>query len=64
MNQIEHEQIRPKFVEPRVHFALVCAAVGCPPLRSEAYDPSRLDQQLGEQALEGGSPPIEWLPYD
>ncbi len=40
LNQIEHEQIRPKFVEPRVHFALVCVAVGCPPLRNEAYDPS------------------------
>lgn len=50
LTQIEHEQIRPKFVEPRVHFALVCAAVGCPPLRNEAYEPSRLDQQLGEQA--------------
>jgi uncharacterized membrane protein YdjX (TVP38/TMEM64 family) len=50
LNQIENEQIRPKFVEPRVHFALVCAAVGCPPLRTEAYDASRLERQLGEQA--------------
>jgi uncharacterized membrane protein YdjX (TVP38/TMEM64 family) len=50
LSQIEHEQIRPKFIEPRVHFALVCAAVGCPPLRNETYDASRLDQQLGEQA--------------
>jgi len=50
LNQIEHEQIRPKFIEPRVHFALVCAAVGCPPLRNEAYIPSRLSQQLNEQS--------------
>jgi uncharacterized membrane protein YdjX (TVP38/TMEM64 family) len=50
LSQIEHEQIRPNFIEPRIHFALVCAAVGCPPLRNEAYDPSRLEQQLGEQA--------------
>ncbi|MFO7904230.1 MAG: VTT domain-containing protein [Planctomycetota bacterium] len=49
LGQIEHEQIRPKFVEPRVHFALVCAAVGCPPLRSEAYDATRLDEQLAKQ---------------
>jgi uncharacterized membrane protein YdjX (TVP38/TMEM64 family) len=49
LNQIEHEQIRPKFVEPRIHFALVCAAVGCPPLRNETYGPARLDQQLSEQ---------------
>ena len=41
LEQIEHEQIRPKFVEPRVHFALVCAAIGCPPLRSEAYAADR-----------------------
>ena len=34
LNQIEHEQIRPKFAEPRIHFALVCAAIGCPKLRN------------------------------
>ncbi len=49
LNQIEHEQIRPKFREPRIHFALVCAAVGCPPLRNEAYSASRLEAQLREQ---------------
>ncbi|RMF70696.1 MAG: DUF547 domain-containing protein, partial [Planctomycetota bacterium] len=49
LNQIEHEQIRPKFREPRVHFALVCAAIGCPPLRSEAYVGARLDEQLADQ---------------
>lgn len=50
LNQIEHEQIRPKFREPRVHWALVCAAVSCPPLRAEAYASERLDAQLEEQA--------------
>ena len=50
LNQIEHEQVRPKFREPRIHFALVCAAVGCPPLRSEAYTGARLDEQLADQA--------------
>lgn len=50
LNQIEHEQIRPKFKEPRVHFALVCAAIGCPPLRSEAYVGSRINEQLDDQA--------------
>jgi hypothetical protein len=50
LNQIEHEQIRPNFAEPRVHFALVCAAIGCPPLRPEAYESSRLDEQLQDQA--------------
>lgn len=49
LTQIEHEQVRPKFEEPRIHFALVCAAVGCPPLRGEAYVGSRVEEQLEEQ---------------
>lgn len=49
LNQIEHEHIRPHFAEPRVHFALVCAAMGCPKLRQEAYEPERLDAQLEDQ---------------
>jgi hypothetical protein len=49
LNQLEHEEIRPKFREPRVHFALVCAAIGCPPLRSEAYTGERLERQLEDQ---------------
>jgi len=49
LNDIEHKQIRPKFREPRIHFALVCAAIGCPKLRNEAYDPARLDAQLENQ---------------
>ncbi|MFW6060932.1 MAG: DUF547 domain-containing protein, partial [Phycisphaeraceae bacterium] len=51
LNQIEHEQIRPKFAEPRIHFALVCAAVGCPPLRNEAYTADQLEQQLEDQTV-------------
>jgi hypothetical protein len=49
LSQIEHQQLRPKFREPRVHFTLVCAAVGCPPLRNEAYEAKRIDQQLEDQ---------------
>ena len=49
LNQIEHEQIRPKFKEPRIHFALVCAAVGCPPLRNEAFTAAHLSEQLEQQ---------------
>ncbi len=49
LNQIEQKQIRPKFKEPRIHFALVCAAVGCPPLRNEAYVGKRINRQLDEQ---------------
>jgi hypothetical protein len=50
LNQIEHEIIRKEFHEPRIHMALVCAAVSCPPLRSEAYDAKKLESQLDDNA--------------
>ncbi len=50
LNQIEHEYIRPNFKEPQIHFALVCAAIGCPPLRNEPFNGADLEQQLMEQA--------------
>jgi len=50
LNNIEHGIIRPQFKEPRIHFAVNCAAKSCPRLRNEAYQPERLDQQLSEQA--------------
>jgi hypothetical protein len=49
LDQIEHQDIRPRFAEPRIHFALVCAAVGCPPLRPEAFTGAALEPQLEEQ---------------
>jgi uncharacterized membrane protein YdjX (TVP38/TMEM64 family) len=49
LNQIEHEIIRPEFAEPRIHFALVCAAIGCPPLRNEAYTGAEIEAQLADQ---------------
>jgi hypothetical protein len=52
LDNIEHDVIRKDFKEPRIHFALVCAAMGCPPLRSEAYTAAKLDAQLTEQAKE------------
>ncbi len=49
LDQIEQKIIRPLYREPRIHFALVCAAMGCPPLRSEAYVGARLEAQLEDQ---------------
>ncbi|MBW3597529.1 MAG: DUF547 domain-containing protein, partial [Planctomycetes bacterium] len=63
LNQIEHEQIRPNFREPRIHFALVCAAVGCPPLRQDAYTGERLEEQLAEQTEYVHTHP-RWLRFD
>lgn len=50
LDEIEHEIIRKRFDEPRIHFALVCAALSCPKLRREAYTGPKLDRQLDEQA--------------
>lgn len=50
LDHVEHEIIRKRFREPRIHFALVCAARSCPPLRREAYTGERLDDQLDDQA--------------
>lgn len=52
LDDIEQRTIRPQFREPRIHFALVCAAIGCPPLRSEAYTGARLEAQLNDQTVE------------
>jgi Protein of unknown function, DUF547 len=49
LDDIEHHILRPRFKDPRVHFAINCSAVSCPRLRSEPYMGSTLDQQL-EQA--------------
>lgn len=51
LDNVEHDIIRKQFQEPRIHFALVCAAMSCPPLRSEAYTGARLDEQLRDQAV-------------
>ena len=50
LDDVNHSIIRREFGEPRIHFALTCAAMGCPPLRSEAYTGERLLEQLNEQA--------------
>ena len=63
LDQIEHERIRPRFREPRIHFALVCAARSCPPLRTEAYVGDRLEAQLADQTRRVLSDE-RWLLFD
>ncbi|HZI32771.1 MAG TPA: DUF547 domain-containing protein [Candidatus Binatia bacterium] len=50
LNTIEQDMLRKNYHEPRIHFAIVCASSGCPPLRNEAYVATRLDKQLNDQA--------------
>lgn len=49
LNDLEHDMIRVWFERPRIHAALVCAAVSCPPLRNESFVADKLDQQLDDQ---------------
>ena len=53
LDNIEHDTLRAKgrFDDPRVHFAVNCASIGCPMLREEAFVAERLEAQLEEQAL-------------
>ena len=53
LDQIEHEMLRKKGVydEPRVHYAVNCASIGCPMLREEAFTAGQLDAQLEEQTV-------------
>lgn len=50
LDDLEKKVLRPAD-DPRIHFALVCAAIGCPDLRSEPYMPAILDAQLNDQTV-------------
>lgn len=50
LNKIEHGILRKDFAEPRIHFAVVCASIGCPPLAAQPYLPESMDAQLSEAA--------------
>jgi hypothetical protein len=49
LDEIEHELLRPVFKDARVHAAINCASMGCPPLRATAFSAEGLDDQLEDQ---------------
>lgn len=51
LDWVEHEKIRVDFDEPRIHAALVCAAISCPKLRAEAFTAENLESQLNDQMV-------------
>jgi len=63
LNQMEHEVLR-KMGEPRIHFAIVCASIGCPRLLAEAYTAQQLDAQLtaNSQAFFAKSSNFQYIP--
>ena len=60
LDEIEHTVLRVEFNEPRIHIALVCAALGCPPLRNEPYSGEQLDAQLNDQARKFFNNPLKF----
>lgn len=51
LEHIEHEILR-KMDEPRIHFAIVCASIGCPRLLNEAYTADKVQEQLANNATD------------
>ncbi len=49
LDAIEHERLRKDYSEPRIHFAVNCASIGCPALRNEAFTAAKLETQLDQQ---------------
>ncbi len=52
LNTIEHNILRKKYDEPRIHFAIVCASKSCPVLLNEAFVSEKLEAQLARQTKE------------
>ena len=46
LDRIEHEILRKDYKEPRIHFAVNCASIGCPPLQKVPFEGAKLDEQL------------------
>ena len=46
LDELEHEMIRENYAEPRIHFAVNCASIGCPALAREPYRGDELERQL------------------
>ena len=46
LDDIEHIKLRKEFREPRIHFAIVCASIGCPALSSNAFENDNIEQTL------------------
>ncbi len=79
LNAIEHEILRPIWQDPRLHYAINCASVGCPNLHIRAFTADNADQLLDQLASDYLSHPrglkiegdvvtvssiYEWFAYD
>lgn len=51
LDNIEHDILRPNYKDPRIHFAVNCASISCPPLLDEPFTGSALERQLEDAAI-------------
>ncbi|MCZ6845030.1 MAG: DUF547 domain-containing protein [Alphaproteobacteria bacterium] len=63
LHEIENVWLRTRFVEPRIHFAINCASIGCPPLRAGAYTGAAIEGELSShtQAVHDD---LRWAHFD
>ena len=52
LDDIEHGIMRPVFKDPRVHYAVNCASIGCPNLRMNAFTGANLETELDAGAID------------
>ncbi len=50
LNDIEHRILRPIWKDPRIHYAVNCASIGCPNLQNSAFTAARMDHMLDRAA--------------
>ena len=52
LDDIEHQILRPIWRDPRIHYAVNCASIGCPNLQPAPFEAGMLDSQLDQAAIE------------
>ena len=52
LDGLEKETLLKKYPDPRIHFAVVCAAVGCPPIYERAFTPENMDALLSQRTTD------------
>ncbi len=63
LHEIENVWLRTRFIEPRIHFAINCASVGCPPLRAGAYTGATIESELSSHTQAVHEDP-RWARFD
>ena len=57
LDHVEHEILRPTYKDPRLHFAVNCASLGCPPLYAKPFEGETIDATLDELARQNMADP-------